>query len=160
MRLQGTEGSLQGNSPLSILGKDMRDEKFSEVASNARSDSGGRRRIKRARARARRCRGKYHELAGLSAAPSGIAAAIVTTRRATVVHLSAQVATSASLTCSVRIVLFPRGRHFSDASNSGRCRGHFPAHVYKRLNRLCHSQREGVDRRGGSPNRILRNALE
>src|SRR2546430_16415087 len=74
----------------------MRDEKFSEVASNARSDSGGRRRIKRARARARRCRGKYHELAGLSAAPSGIAAAIVTTRRATVVHLSAQVATSAS----------------------------------------------------------------
>src|SRR5258708_14740026 len=46
--------------------------------------------------RARRWRSKYYELAGLSAASSGIEAAIITTGRAAVVHPSAQVATSAS----------------------------------------------------------------
>jgi hypothetical protein len=35
---------------------------------------------------------------------------------------------------------FLHHQYVSDASNSGWCDRHFPAHVYKRLNRLCHSK--------------------
>ena len=92
-------------------------EKFSEVVFNSRSNSDGGRRFKRTRVRARRWRGKYSELAGLSAASSGIQAAIVS-GRPTVLHPPAQVATSASaLTwpCAYRPLL--QNRHFSDASS-------------------------------------------
>src|SRR5204863_10116192 len=58
---------------------------------------------KQTRVGARRWRLEYSELAGLSAASSGIEAAIVTTRRATVLRVSTQVATSASLTCSAHV---------------------------------------------------------
>jgi hypothetical protein len=71
-------------------------EKFSEVAAGARGDSDGRRWFKRTRVRARQRRSKYSGLAGLSAASPGIEAAIVTTRRATVLHPSTQGATSGS----------------------------------------------------------------
>src|SRR5437762_8800573 len=76
----------------------MRHEKFSALTFGARSDSDGSRCFMRTRVRT--WRGiKYSELAGPSAASSGIEAAIVTTRRATVFRVSTQVATSASLTC-------------------------------------------------------------
>jgi hypothetical protein len=117
-------------------------EKFSEVAAGARGDSDGRRWFKRTRVRARQRRSKYSGLAGLSAASPGIEAAIVTTRRATVLHSSTQVATSAStLTWPVRIALSCRIGVSATPQVSSWCHRHFPAHVYERLNRLCHSKR-------------------
>src|SRR6476660_7217118 len=61
-----------------------RHEKFSEVVSHGRSHGDGSRCFERAAVRARRRRSKHSELAGLSAAPSGIEAAIVSTPGATV----------------------------------------------------------------------------
>ena len=58
----------------------IRHERISEMASNACGDNDRNRGFRRTRPRPRR-RSKYHELAGLSAAASGIEAAIVTTRR-------------------------------------------------------------------------------
>src|SRR6476646_11504286 len=103
IRLQRTQGFTSGQKP-ALKSQGEQHEKFSETASGARGNSDGGRRIERAFVRARRRRGgKYPKLAGLSAASSGIAAAIVTTRRATVLRLPAQGATSASLSCAVRI---------------------------------------------------------
>jgi hypothetical protein len=76
--------------------QDFRHETFPETVSGRCRDSDHRRCFKRARLRSRWWR-QYHELAGLSAPPSGIQATIVTAPRANVP--SPQVAASA-LSCS------------------------------------------------------------
>src|SRR6266446_3471643 len=139
MRLLENRGFTSGEQPVFNPSKDTRHEKFSEVVFDSRSNSDGGRRIDRTCVRARRWRSKYYELAGLSAASSGIEAAIVP-KRATVFHLSAQGATSALLTCPVRIALSCMAGISVTPRVSSWCHRHFPAHVYKRLNRLCHSK--------------------
>jgi hypothetical protein len=81
--------------PGSTLVRIFRHEKISDVISNARSDDDRHRGFQQTQL-CPRWRRQHHELAGLSAAASGIQAAIVTARSATVLRPSAQGATSAS----------------------------------------------------------------
>jgi hypothetical protein len=90
-----------------------RHEEIGEMAAGARGDDGRDRDFKRTHPRPRRC-AKYHELAGLSAAASGIEAAGGAAQRADVFCPSAHIAASASpLICAAGHTRYfaPRCRH-------------------------------------------------